>query len=359
MRSLGRAIEFEADRQVALLEGGDRVVQETRHWDEDEGRDPVDALQGGGRRLPLLPRARPGPARPRRALAGRGGGIARAAAGERRAGAGRAARWRPVAGPDGPDPLGGRLGPRRPGRGGVRARAPAQLALARTANEVAADVERAGDLDPDGFAKLLVLEASGELSATQAKDVLAELLASGGDPADDRPAIGLRVDGRGRVGRARSTRSSTPTRTTGRASWPATTRCAGFFIGRVMRATANKAERQDGRRASWLRRPSSVERLTSRPDRLRRLAVELLGPIWPRGATDAVGGSWSSGSSCWSARPLVAQLVGTHFENKFSLGQRPLAAGPRHPAVAVSRRGRRQAEVVFKTTGAGRRGAEP
>ena len=38
MRSLGRAIEFEAERQIALLESGEPVVQQTRHWDEGAGR---------------------------------------------------------------------------------------------------------------------------------------------------------------------------------------------------------------------------------------------------------------------------------------------------------------------------------
>ena len=38
IRSLGRAIDYEARRQVDLLEAGDRVVQETRHWNEDDGR---------------------------------------------------------------------------------------------------------------------------------------------------------------------------------------------------------------------------------------------------------------------------------------------------------------------------------
>jgi aspartyl-tRNA(Asn)/glutamyl-tRNA(Gln) amidotransferase subunit B len=38
LRSLLRAIEYEADRQWALVEAGERVVQETRHWDEEGGR---------------------------------------------------------------------------------------------------------------------------------------------------------------------------------------------------------------------------------------------------------------------------------------------------------------------------------
>jgi len=38
VRSLGRAIEYEARRQVDILEAGERVRQETRHWNETDGR---------------------------------------------------------------------------------------------------------------------------------------------------------------------------------------------------------------------------------------------------------------------------------------------------------------------------------
>ena len=38
VRSLGRAIEYEARRQVDLIEAGEAVRQETRHWDEGDGR---------------------------------------------------------------------------------------------------------------------------------------------------------------------------------------------------------------------------------------------------------------------------------------------------------------------------------
>ena len=34
IRSLGRAIDHEIERQIAALEAGERIVQETRHWDE-------------------------------------------------------------------------------------------------------------------------------------------------------------------------------------------------------------------------------------------------------------------------------------------------------------------------------------
>ena len=38
LRSLGRALEYEAQRQASVLASGERVRQETRHWDEDAGR---------------------------------------------------------------------------------------------------------------------------------------------------------------------------------------------------------------------------------------------------------------------------------------------------------------------------------
>jgi aspartyl-tRNA(Asn)/glutamyl-tRNA(Gln) amidotransferase subunit B len=37
VRSLERALVFEAERQIAALEAGQPLVQETRHWDEDAG----------------------------------------------------------------------------------------------------------------------------------------------------------------------------------------------------------------------------------------------------------------------------------------------------------------------------------
>ena len=38
VRSVGRAIEYEAMRQVGMLDAGETIRQETRHWDETDGR---------------------------------------------------------------------------------------------------------------------------------------------------------------------------------------------------------------------------------------------------------------------------------------------------------------------------------
>jgi aspartyl-tRNA(Asn)/glutamyl-tRNA(Gln) amidotransferase subunit B len=66
------------------------------------------------------------------------------------------------------------------------------LALARTANEAATHAEAARHLDPESYVALLTMEAAGELTATQSKTVLAELLAAGGgDPAAIASAKGF------------------------------------------------------------------------------------------------------------------------------------------------------------------------
>ncbi|MFN8016266.1 MAG: Asp-tRNA(Asn)/Glu-tRNA(Gln) amidotransferase subunit GatB [Acidimicrobiia bacterium] len=38
LRSLGRAIDYEISRQIGVVKSGENVVQETRHWNENEGK---------------------------------------------------------------------------------------------------------------------------------------------------------------------------------------------------------------------------------------------------------------------------------------------------------------------------------
>ena len=58
-RFLEQGVNAEIERQIALLEAGEPVVQETLHFDPATRAAQPAALQGGGARLPLLPRARP------------------------------------------------------------------------------------------------------------------------------------------------------------------------------------------------------------------------------------------------------------------------------------------------------------
>jgi aspartyl-tRNA(Asn)/glutamyl-tRNA(Gln) amidotransferase subunit B len=184
MRSLGRAIEYEASRQIALIEGGERVAQETRHWDEGRGR--TDSMRSKEEAndyryfpepdlVPLVPDAAwqervrvamgPMPADRRAALVGALGGSASEAEED---------QIRAVVD----------LGLDGLVTAAVAAGAPAGLALARASNEVAAEPEAGLALPDESFAGLVGLESSGTLSATQSKAVLAALLAvGGGDPA--------------------------------------------------------------------------------------------------------------------------------------------------------------------------------
>ena len=80
-RFLERGIEAELTRQRELIEAGGKVDQETLHFDPGDGEPDTAALEGGGARLPLLPRARPGAAGADRGDAARGARVAAGAAG--------------------------------------------------------------------------------------------------------------------------------------------------------------------------------------------------------------------------------------------------------------------------------------
>ena len=97
LRSVERAVRYEMTRQAGVLLAGDKVVQETRHFDEATGTTRAGRRKETVRGLPLLPGAGPRADRPARGV---GGGAARDAAGA------------PVGAPG---PRQGRVGPERPG----------------------------------------------------------------------------------------------------------------------------------------------------------------------------------------------------------------------------------------------------
>ncbi len=73
IRFIGEAIDYEARRQIAILEDGGAIDQETRRFDPDRGETRSDALQGRSARLSLFPRSRPLAAGVRAGLGGRAG----------------------------------------------------------------------------------------------------------------------------------------------------------------------------------------------------------------------------------------------------------------------------------------------
>jgi aspartyl-tRNA(Asn)/glutamyl-tRNA(Gln) amidotransferase subunit B len=192
LRSLGRAIDYEVRRQIEAIAAGEKIVQETRHWDEEAGRtrpgrrkeeaddyryfrepdlvplepEPgwLDAMRAA---LPALPAAR------RIALA--------AAAGV------------PVA-----TPAVALLVERHQDElalAAIAAGGEAGRVLTHVEHDLPAEL--AGSFSPDALAGVVALEAAGTITATQAKKLLEVIAERGGtgDPAAIAAELGFEAMG--------------------------------------------------------------------------------------------------------------------------------------------------------------------
>ncbi|HUC38451.1 MAG TPA: Asp-tRNA(Asn)/Glu-tRNA(Gln) amidotransferase subunit GatB [Acidimicrobiales bacterium] len=245
LRSLGRAIEHEVARQVALLEAGETVAQQTRHWDERSGRtvalrskeeafdyryfpepDLVPVAPDPGWMNQVASSLPPMPAERRAKLFDLFGGAEPTSA---------LADQVATVVAQGLDGL---------VVAAVKAGVGPSLALARTANEAAADAARAGDVDPSAYVALLRMEQEGRLTATQAKAVLAELLEHAGQPAEIARRKGFEALGADSVAAAVAEAVAANPE-----EWEryrsGEDKLAGFFTGKVMKATDGKASGKD------------------------------------------------------------------------------------------------------------------
>ncbi len=243
LRSLGRAIEHEAARQIALLEAAGTVVQETRHWDEEAGRTvPLRSKEEAfdyryfpePDLVPLVPDA------DWQARAAGDVGLLPAAR--------RARLVELVAASAAPTPQQTDQVHVVVAQGldelvvaAARAGAPAELALVRAANELAANLDAALRIEAGAFASLVTMESEGALTPTQSKAVLAEMLAAGGDPAAIAAAKGFEALSEDSLsGAVREVVEAHPD------EWArfvaGEEKLAGFFTGHVMRATGGKAD---------------------------------------------------------------------------------------------------------------------
>jgi len=177
VRSLGRAIEYEARRHVDLYTSGEAPRQETRHWDEEGGRSTAGRSKEDAddyryfqepdlvplaptaaqiaeidASMPVLPAAR------------------RARLGECSSVADEVIVTVVERGQDGL------------ALGAIKAGADADKVLTRIQNDLAVDDWSA--VTSESLAMLIQMETGGELTATQAKQVLGEMAAGehGGDP---------------------------------------------------------------------------------------------------------------------------------------------------------------------------------
>ena len=238
LRSLGRAIDYEAARQVRLLEEGGTVTQETRHWNEDEGRtssmrSKEEAFDYRYFPEPDLVPLRPDPAwldDIRASLPPMPADVRRKVA--------EAAGMAPDV--DAVITV-VRLGLDPYVDAAVDAGADGNLAVRRLANEVAADAASVGNLVPAAFVDLLRMESAGELTTAQAREVLKELVASGGDPAAIAAARGFEALGEDALAAALdqviADNADAWARFVGGED-----KLQGLFIGRLKGATGGKAD---------------------------------------------------------------------------------------------------------------------
>ena len=234
LRSLGRAIEYEAARQADLIDAGDRVQQQTRHWNEDDGRthklrskeeaddyryfpepdlvevDPGEEwIERVRAALPILPAAR------RHRLAEATGSPLEQTALVVERGLDELCLAAVAAGAD-----------------PIRTLTHAEHNLSD---------ERAAGLDATAFAELVTMETNGALTATQAKTVLAEMVATGAGPAAiaaekgfeamDSSELERIVDGLIEANPAEFQRFC-----------EGDAKITGFFVGQVMKATKGQAD---------------------------------------------------------------------------------------------------------------------
>ena len=240
LRSLGRGIEYESQRQIELIGSGETVRQETRHWDDDTGRTstlrtkeeaedyryfpepdlvPLDPderwVARVDRDLPLLPAERRGRLAEAAGVEPTGGAVA-------------------IAVDRGLDEL---------ALGAIAAGGDPARVLTHVEHNLA--VEGAAALEPSLLAALVAMETGGELTATQAKTVLAEMVASGQDPAAIAQAKGFEA-----MGAEALTSVVDEVIATNPDQWERFVagdekvrgKLTGFFVGQVMKATKGQAD---------------------------------------------------------------------------------------------------------------------
>lgn len=242
LRSLQRALAYEIERQTKLLDSGGTIAQETRHWDEANGRtDPGRSKEESSdyryfEEPDLLPLVIPSDM-----VAGVVASLPELPAALRHrfieAGVDRASAQTIVSGG-----LGGLLDD------AIAAGAEARVAANWLAGEVTAHLNREGGqvatlaLDGSGLAELCAMVSAGELSATAAKEVLAGVLAGEGTPravAEIRDLMQLSDEGAlgDLVESVLAEHPDEVARLRGGEE-----RLVGFLVGKVMAASGGKAD---------------------------------------------------------------------------------------------------------------------
>jgi aspartyl-tRNA(Asn)/glutamyl-tRNA(Gln) amidotransferase subunit B len=240
LRSMGRAIDYEVRRQIDLIESGDSVRQETRHWNEDDGRTHTMRTKEEADDYRYFPEPDLVPLDPGAEWVARVDAALPALPAARRTALAEAAG---VTATDGPVAIAVERGLDGLARAAIGAGGDAGRVLTHVEHNLA--VEGAEGLDPAALATLVTMETGGELTATQAKSVLAEMVATGDDPVAIAEAKGFEAMGADAVTAAvDAVIAANPDEweryVTG--DEKARGKLSGFFVGQVMKASEGQAD---------------------------------------------------------------------------------------------------------------------
>lgn len=240
LRSLGRAIDYEASRQVDLLRSGDRIVQETRHWNEDSGRTSSMRSKEEANDYRYFPEPDLVPVEPSAEW------IAAVRSAMPKLPAQRRATLAELTGME-VDHQSVISAVDRDLDGyveGVAARCDgdvkkaARVAINRAVNDI--PLETSQPVDVGNFCELVAMEVGGKLTATQAKKVLEEMSAKGGHPHDIAKANGFEALDDDELARAVDQLIADKPK-----DWEdyvgGNDKVAGMFVGLIMKSTKGKA----------------------------------------------------------------------------------------------------------------------
>ncbi|WP_420620426.1 Asp-tRNA(Asn)/Glu-tRNA(Gln) amidotransferase subunit GatB [Candidatus Poriferisocius sp.] len=234
LRSLGRAVEYEARRQIDLLTSGQPIEQQTRHWNENDGRTHALRSKEEDYDYRYFPEPDLLPLNPSTEWVEQVRNTLPSLPRDRRLGLAEAAPSVDI------DHIALAV-----------ERSMDELALAAISGGGAAErvmthivqnlADGSGQLTPEALADLVGMEEAGDLTATQAKKVLAVLVEGGGSPQDAAQTLGFEAMDTGELESLVDSLIAEHADEWSRYC-DGDNKLTGFFVGQVMKATQGRAD---------------------------------------------------------------------------------------------------------------------
>ena len=233
LRSLGRAIEYEANRHINLYDNGESPTQETRHWDEISGRTRPGRSKEDAEDYRYFPEPDLVPLNPSAAeLKLIKDGLPNLPAQRRK-------NLMDILGSDANDAV--ILVEREHDAFAVDA-----IELGGVKESIAKYLinnlaDGMGDLSPKALAELTQMEANGDVTSTQARKILVELVANGGAPGEIAEHLGLETIDADAIEKMVLELIGEHPNEWGRYR-DGDKKVQGFFVGQIMKATSGQAD---------------------------------------------------------------------------------------------------------------------